>query len=209
MALPAAVLLALAGPGYAARLDALHPPAALPAAAPPAVAPPWRMVSDAAAEWRPVIAGADREFLDAYEEPPSAVILRYVALYRLRAIGNALTTSGNRLADDVAWHVAGYGRAQLSLGGENVTVASTETVSGQRRRLVWSFYFVDGKLAVGLIDTKLLQARAVLFGRLPIAAFVAVSASMDNPDDPAERQLTRFLQASEPLSKYINNISLP
>jgi Protein of unknown function (DUF3485) len=61
---------------------------------------------------------------------------------------------------------------------------------------------------VGLIETKLLQARAVLFGRVPIAAFVAVSASMDDPNDPADRQLTRFLQASQSLSEYIDHISL-
>jgi len=33
---------------------------------------------------------------------------------------------------------------------------------------------------------------------------VAVSASMDNPDNPAAGQLTRFLAASQPLPRYID-----
>ena len=58
----------------------------------------------------------------------------------------------------------------------------------------------------GLIETKLLQARAVLFERAPLAAFVAISASMDDPNDPAERQLERFLAASQPYPQYIETL---
>jgi Protein of unknown function (DUF3485) len=61
---------------------------------------------------------------------------------------------------------------------------------------VWSFYVVDPRIAAGLFETKLLRARAVLLEREPVAAFVAISASMDDPKNPAERQLARFLAAS-------------
>lgn len=205
-AMTAAVLLALTGPAYAARLNALYPPAPLPEAKAPAVAPPWHISSDPGADWRPLVTGADGEFFQAFEEPGSGVVLRYVALYRLRAIANSLTTTGNRLVDDARWHIASYGRAEGSFDGRKTTVASTETVSGQRRRLVWSFYVVDGRIAAGLIETKLLQARAVLFERAPMAAFVAISASMDDPNDPAERQLSRFLAASQPYPQYIETL---
>ena len=203
---PAAVLLALAGPAYAARLDALYPPVPLLAAQAPLTAAPWRSISPAAADWRPSVAGADREFLEEFKDPGSGTVIRYVALYRLRAIGNSLTTTGNRVVDDIHWHIAGYSRAEVSLGGKPTAVASTEIVSGQRRRLVWSFYVVDGRIAAGLIETKLLQACAVLFEREPLAAFVAVSASMDDPDDPAERQLTRFLAGGQSLPEYVASL---
>ncbi len=55
-----AVLLALAGPAYAARLDALYPAASLPQAHPPLVAPPWHIISDANPSWRPAVSGALR-----------------------------------------------------------------------------------------------------------------------------------------------------
>jgi len=203
VAIPAAILLAVAGPAYAARLNALYPPAPLADAQAPVVATPWQGVSDPSADWRPAVYGADREFLEGFDEPRSGIVIRYVALYRLRAIGNALTSTGNRLVDDRRWHITGYGRAEADVGGRPTTVESTEIVSGQRRRLVWSFYVVDGKISVGLIETRLLRARAVLLAREPVAAFVAISAGMDDPKDPAERQLNRFLAASQPLPEYL------
>jgi EpsI family protein len=204
---PAAVLLAMVGPAYAARLDALYPPAPLLVAQAPLTNALWQRISAADADWRPSVSGADREFIDEFKEPGSGAVIQYVALYRLRAIGNSLTASGNRLVDDNRWHIAGYGHAEVSLAGRPTALASTEIVSGQRRRLVWSFYVVDGRIAAGLIETKLLQALAVLSEREPLAAFVAISASMDDPDDPAARQLTRFLAASQSLPEYVASLA--
>lgn len=205
-AIPAAVLLALAGPAYAARLDALYPHHLLPRAQTPLVAAPWHPVPAAEADWRPDVRDADREFLEAFQEAGSGVVIRYVALYRLRAIGNSLTRTGNRVADDIRWRIAGYGRAETSLGGTKAVLVSTEIVSGQHHRMVWSFYVVDGRIVAGLVEAKLLQARAALFAREPVAAFVAISASADDPNLPAERQLTRFLAANEPFSRYIESL---
>jgi exosortase A len=202
-AIPAAILLAVAGPAYAARLNALYPLSPLVAAQAPLITAPWHGAPDAGADWHPTVYGADREFLEAFEESGSDVVIRYVALYRLRATGDALTTTGNRLVDDNRWHITGYGRAEAMLGGRPTSVASTEIVSGLRRRLVWSFYVVDGRIASGLLETKLLRARAVLLDRDPVAAFVAISASMDDPKDPAERQLDGFLAASQSLTEYV------
>jgi exosortase A len=206
VAISAAVLLALAGPAYAARLDTFFPPSRLPQVHAPLIAPPWRVISDARLDWRPSVSGADREFLEEVQEPGSGIVIRYVALYRLRAIGNMLTTTENRLVDDRRWRIAEYGRAPISLGGERKAVTSAEIVNGQRRRLVWSFYVVDGRITTGLMETKLLQARAVLLQRQPVAALVAISASMDDPNDPAERQLTRFLAASQPFPQYLESL---
>ena len=205
-AIPAAVLLAVAGPAYAARLDTLYRPAALPLAQAPAVAAPWHPASDAF-NWRPKVKGADREFLESFEEPGSGVVTRYVALYRLRATGNLLTRTENRVVDDVLWRTAGYGRVNAEIDGKQTAIATTEIVSGEHHRLVWSFYVVGGKIARGLLDAKLLQPRAVLVERQPLGAFVAVSASMDDPDDPAEQQLSRFLAASESIPQYIASLA--
>ena len=202
-----AVLLAVAGPAYAARLDAEFSASALPHAGSPHVASPWHPVADTGIDWRPVVFGANRQFLQSFEEPGSGVVVRYVALYRLRAVGNMLTNSENRVADDRLWRVAQQGRAELSLAGDMVGVRSTQIVSGPRRRLVWSFYLVDGKIVRGLLEAKLLQARAVLLRRRPLAAFVAVSASMDDPDDRAVGQLERFLRATQSLPQYLDTIS--
>jgi len=205
VAVGVAVVLAVAGPAYAARLDSDFPASVLPRADSPRVDPPWHTVADI--DWRPVVLGADREFLQSFAESGSGVVVRFVALYGLRAVGNELTNGENRVADDRLWRVAEHGNAELSLADEKVGVTSTQIVSGPRRRLVWSFYLVDGKIVHGLLNAKLLQARAVLLRRAPVAAFVAVSASMDDPDNRAAGQLARFLRATQPLPQYLDTLS--
>jgi exosortase A len=200
----AAILLAVAGPAYAVRLDNLFPAALLPQADGPSVAPPWHILSGVSADWHPIVRGADREFLESFEEPGSGIILRFVGLYRLHAIGNLLTTTDNRLADDIEWRIAERHQAEVSWGGEKARVTRAEIVRGRDRRLVWFFYVVDGKIAAGLIETKLLQTRAVLLRRASLAALVAVSASMDDQRDPAAAQLARFLGASQPFPQYLD-----
>jgi exosortase A len=208
LTVPAALLLAAIGPAYAAQMDGWFSASAPPPAGSPAVAPPWHAVADPGVSWRPVVHGADRQFLQSFAAPGSGLVVRYVALYRLRAVGNALTNTDNRIADDRAWRVARQGPAEVLLDGQRVGVTSTQIVRGSYRRLVWSFYLVDRKIAAGLLRTKLLQARAVLLRRSPLAAFVAVSASMDDPGDPAEDQLERFLRDSQPWPEYLDKLSL-
>ena len=200
----AATVLALAGPAYAARLDGDFPVSSLPHAASPRVGAPWRAAADAGVGWRPKVYGADRQFLQAFAAPGADLVIRYVALYRLHAVGNTLTNTDNRIADDALWREAEQGPAELSLGGRPVRVTATQIVSGPRRRLVWSFYLVDGKILRGLLEAKLLQARAVLLRGPPLAAFIAVSASMDDPDHPAAGQLESFLRATQPLPQYLD-----
>ncbi|MBV8131637.1 MAG: EpsI family protein [Alphaproteobacteria bacterium] len=206
VAVSAAVLLAVTGPAYAYRLDSLFPAAQLPRGDSPHVGPSWHSLSGTLPNWRPLVHGADREFLEGFEQPGADIVVRYVALYRLHAIGNMLTTTENRLADDGEWRIAERGETAVSLGGEKITATSAEIVSGPRRRLVWSFYIVDGRVSARLLEAKLLQARAVLLRRAPVAALVAISASMDDPGNPAEGQLARFLAASQSLPRYVDSL---
>jgi exosortase A len=207
-AVSAAVLLALTGPAYAYRLDSLFPATQLPRSDSPNVSPLWHAVSSVPPSWRPLVHGAAREFLEEFEQPGSDIVVRYVALYRLRAIGNMLTTTENRLADDREWRIVEAGETAFYSGGKTMTVTSAEIVSGPHRRLVWSFYVVDGRITARVLEAKLLQARAVLLRRAPVAALVAVSASMDDPGNPAEEQLTRFLAASQSLPRYVDSLHL-
>src|SRR4029077_3621189 len=143
----AAILLAVAGPAYAARLDHVFPAALLPQADGPPVAPPWHTPAGVSANWRPIVRGADREFLESFEKPGSGIILRFVGLYRLRAIGTLLTTTENRLADDIEWRIAERDQAEVSWGGEKARVTRAEIVKGRNRRLGWSLFVGGGQIA--------------------------------------------------------------
>jgi EpsI family protein len=208
VAVSAAVLLAISGPAYAYRLDSLFPAAQLAKGDSPPVAPSWRALSPDIPGWRPLVHGADRDFLEAFKHMGSAIVVRYVALYRLHAIGNTLTSTENRLADDHEWRIVDRGEDTFSLDGERTRVTSTVITSGPRRRLVWSFYIVDGRITARLLEAKLFQARVVLFGRARVAAFVAVSASMDDPGNPAEEQLVRFLTPIQLLLQYVDSLRI-
>jgi EpsI family protein len=199
----AAVALALSGPAYAARLDSAAPVTGFSGIAGPEVSGRWRPVPAAGTVWRPRITGEDRQILDGFEEPGSGVVVRYLALYRLRAVGNRLTNSENRIVDDRSWQLAQRGVAEAVLHGRKVAVTSSQIVHQPYRRLVWSFYVVDGEIAAGPLRAKLLQARAALFGRASVAAFVAISASMDDPRRGAAGQITDFLSASQPFAQYL------
>ena len=87
VAVSAAVLLALVGPAYAYRLDNLFPAAQLPRGDSPHVSSSWHSLSGTLPNWRPVVHGADREFLEEFEQPGSGIVVRYLALYRCVRLG--------------------------------------------------------------------------------------------------------------------------
>jgi exosortase A len=198
VAVAAAVLLAGLGPAYAGWLDrnVSHGPLAIAdlAAAPPS----WHRLTGSVPAWRPEVTGADHESLDTYEAAGGGQVVRYVALYRLRAVGNRLTASDNRIANLKQWVLARRGEIVTTVAGRQVPVTSSLLVGGQRHRLVWSFFVVDGTITDRPFAAKLLQARAALLRRAPLAAFVAVSTSVDDAPDRVEARLRRFL-AADPL----------
>lgn len=202
-----AVGLACAGPVYAARLNSQAPAITLPPKESMKIMPPWRAERHAAVDWRPLVHGADRELLQTFAEPGSPPVISFIALYRLRAIGNALTNSENRIADEKTWQVTRSARIKAPIAGRSETINTVQMASGPQRRLVWSFYIVDGEITTGLFEAKLLQARAVLLRRSPIAAFVAASASSTEFGDQASDQLQRFFEASQPTQRLLTVLS--
>ena len=194
------VLLALLGPAYGARLNAQFDTAAAPVVDLAQPRAPWGAARADTPAWQPMIrGGAAHEWLNSFTEPGSGIVVRYVALYRLHPVGNALTRTDNRIADDATWQLESQGQTQIRMGDNVAAVSSSRIVAGLHRRLVYSFYIVDGAIAAGPIAAKALQARAVLLRRVSLAAFVAVSASEDDPDFPASAQLGQFLEANRPL----------
>ena len=206
---PLAALLAVTGPAYAAWQNSLSAANPLPPIASWGDPLTWRPRPDGVADWRPLLHGADRESLENFDGPDGAVVTRYIALYRLRPTGNRLTSNENRVADGRTWRIVGQGRHALSLAGKRTVVASDEIASGERRRLVWSFYVVGGTITARPIEAKLLQFRAVWLQRAPVGGFVAVSASMDDPDHGADDTLARFLAANQNLPDYVVALSRP
>jgi exosortase A len=207
LAVPLAALIAAGGPAYAAWRESRVVVDPLPPVASPPVAAPWQVRPDGGVDWRPLLHGADREFLESFAGPASAAVTRYIALYQLRPMDNGLTSTENRVADGRRWTVVRQGRAPVVLAGRRLEVTRSEIAGGDRRRLVWSFYVVDGRIAAGLLEAKLLQLRALLRQRRPVGAFVAVAAGMDGTGQNPTTQLAGFLRASANLPDWLAALS--
>jgi exosortase A len=193
----AGLLLAMLGPLYLMGIDRASA-APLPAALldPPAGSA-WARDPSAAADWRPVVTGANRESTETYRDG-DAVVTEFVALYRLPARGNPLTRTVNAIADPDAWHVTATGKMMASLERTPVEVnAATIAQKQAHHRLVWWFYLVDDRATASTLEAKLLQARAALLGGTHIGAFVALSTEVDDAD-PQNASLARFLKALRP-----------
>jgi exosortase A len=210
LVVPFSALLALIGPVYAAWLNSLVPNYSLTALQSPEVRAPWQALAGPLPDWNPVVRGADREFLESFDDSRSTIVTRYVALYRLRATGSQLTRANNRLAGEPEWHIAHQGRATLDLAGKTVSATRSEIVRGANHGLVWSFYVVNGRIAAGLLEAKLLQLLAVVQQQWSIAAFVIVETDVNAGGDGrikyAEGALSKFLAASRPFPEYISRL---
>jgi len=196
----ASIGAAAVGPAVAAMLDAPAAPIPLQAVA-PAMAAPWRPVAAEGTGWRPVVVRADREFLESFSDR-SEQVDRFVALYAPHGRTNNLIRADNRIADLKIWNIVARGHALANVGGRKVPVNTAEVVSGSRRKLVWSFYALDGATAASVWDAKRHQIHAYLVGNGCPAAFIAAAVDVTTLPEAAQA-LDRYFAAMEPLGSYL------
>jgi exosortase A len=210
LAVALALVLVALGPVYLARLDQPARMLDLANAQPPQVAAPWREETGAPDDWQPVIVDPDREFRDGFTLEGGRGgdnVERYVALYDVYGRHNNLVRSQNRVVDDDTWVRSTLGSADVDIPGYPPKLASAEIHSGNRTRLVWYFYVVDGAVTSSGLDAKLRLARDVILGRPSVAAFVAVAATRRDNGTPPEQVLSDFLRAMTPLPAYVEGMT--
>jgi len=193
--------LAAMGPAAGLVLDAPSAAVALQEAA-PGVASMWRPVDGQAADWRPVVVRADRQFSDSFTDGAHRVD-RFVALYLWRGRTNNLIRSENRIADEDVWNTTQRGRTLANYGGKPTRVNSAEIVSGGRRRLVWWLYALDDSTAASLWDVKRRQVHAYVTGKACPSAMLAISTDLVGDRAEAAKTLQNYLNAVEPMPAYL------
>ena len=200
------VVLAGLGPAYAVVLERHNVHAGISTAPPPAVAAPWQSVESTIVDWTPIVFGADRTYLDAYTDG-KVVVHRFIALYVARGLVNNLVRSDNRVADGTIWLSAASSRANIEFSGRRVPVSFTKVVSGDRAKLVISFYVVGDTIVSDPLSAKLLQAKALFSGGTPVSAFVAMAVDVPDGAQWPVATIERFLAAMEPVSTYLRTVS--
>jgi EpsI family protein len=193
------LLLAALGPAVGYAFDAS--PATVPLKPQGPAVPGWQRVARVPESWRPRVIRADKEIVESFSNG-SAQVDRFVALYLPHGRENNLIRSDNRVADMERWSIAGRRRPTVRIGGRDVRVIETELLGGGgARRLVWSFYALDGIVTSTVLEAKQHQVQAYFERSGCPSAFIAVAVDLNSAAGPDA--LRRYLAAMEPLSSYL------
>jgi EpsI family protein len=110
--------------------------------------------------------------------------------------GHTLITFENRLYDPSQSHVLSSASQTVTLvDGRSVEAGELRLSDGGDSRLVWHWYCVDHRCSRSVTVTKLLQAWAVLRGRVPRSSVWALSSPVGHDGaDQARARLRAFVQ---------------
>lgn len=201
-----AILIAGAAPAYLAHVENTsggRPVAALPSIA---VSAPWRPVQSAELPWRPDFQGTDIQDVRGYSAGGGAVDL-FIAYYASQRQGSEVVNSLNRFGVDDVWKEVGYGGAEATVDGHARPVRYTRLLSRTGGRIVWHWYWVDGKFTASSYIAKLLQARARILGGREAAAVVAIAADYQDAPSEAAALLRDFLAHAAPIGLALEKMS--
>ncbi|MDB5407807.1 MAG: exosortase [Rhodospirillales bacterium] len=158
----------------------------------PIVTAPWQRAGEASATWRPELVGLHRHAAGTFRLADADVDL-FIGYYNRQTQAGKLISSSNHLVDPAAWTSASWSSTPVTIGGETIEARLTRIVLLGRKRLVLSWYWVDGRFESRTLAAKLLQAKAELMDDKPAAAAIAIAT--DAPDGsiaPALARLTDF-----------------
>lgn len=154
---------------------------------------PWEPMPMDERDWHPVFVGADARLHAAYRSGNDRVSF-FLAYYQRQRQGAEAVSDLNHLTDGAVWVQASRGRDVVIVQGAPLTVQSLDARSGAARRLVWSFYWVDGEFTSHPMVAKWLQVRARVLARPTAAAAIAVAADYEDDPQAAVSALQGFLE---------------
>lgn len=201
----AVLIVAAAAPSYGALIAARSGDAPQ-AANPPVLAAPWR-ATDEPAQWRINVPGAEMVVERTYARGDRRV--RFALAYLARQTqGGEVVAEGNSLLDADIWLRLGGGSDRMILAGRPLDVAYTRYMKGtDTRRLVWRWYWVDGRFTANPYLAKLYEVRAKLFGGIEGAAVIAIAADYGDRREKAVKTLRDFARDLGPLDGYLARLA--
>lgn len=175
-------------------------------------APHLALPGDAAAKpadggWTPVIPGSDINRLDTFQVGDVSVT-RAVAYFAWQRPG-AKAVSGGSAIVPYEWAIKSTGTDTLTLGGQTFTAPRLDVLHQGHERIVWSWYWVDGRFTGSPIAAKLLQIRALFDGQRAAAVIAVAMPAPDKGQDQATAVLTAFLHDQEDLGTALAQAAGP
>lgn len=198
----ATLALLVAAPALAHIRANQHPSPAVVGLVAPDVGAPWVRAGGASADWRPEFRGADAEIRERYVAGDHGVDI-YIAYYADQREGAELVSWANRIADPGVWTRLGGGHTQLVADGRPVDVNVTRIASRRGQRVVFQWYWVDGRFTHIDHLAKLLSAKARLLGGTRASASILVSAPYDEEVRTAKAKVQDLLADMPPLEALL------
>lgn len=197
----AAACLTVAALGPAASVFLDSGGAVLIPAEAPQVAPPWRE-SRSWTDWEPIVAEPVRKYRQTFLHGTDRVD-RFVALYVGTGRRNDAARQNNRDADERSWSFNSARHTALSDGRRMLPVDETVWFRGDEKRIVWSFYAINGRIASNIWNAKWDQFLGYLARTKCLSAYVAFSTVHNADETMAAKAAGDLLAASEDLGSYL------
>jgi exosortase A len=199
----AALILIASGPALAWRHDQRPISVDVAALSLPSSLGPFR-VEPGESDWRPLFLEPDArvtaaligESHDQVAPQPVDFDLFYYA--RMRK-SHELVSSSNRLwSEDGAWRQISDGRETVAIGGVPIEVRANIMSSVAGKRLVWSWYWMDGHFTTSKPLLKLLQLKTA-FARCQGGALITLSTPIEGAAAAANDRLAAAARALDTL----------
>lgn len=176
------------------------------------VQPPWERIDEPAPNWRPSFVGADMELFDSYrrdgQRGDEQRVDVYLAFYASQRQDAEVINSNNRFEDGKFWDRAGSGKFDAVIEGETRDVNYVRMLAQRRGRVVWFWYWVDGRFTASPYMAKLLQVKARLFGGVRSAAAIAVATDYSDAPVDAHETLQNFTSQMESVSAMLEQTDM-
>jgi EpsI family protein len=101
--------------------------------------------------------------------------------------------------------VIGRGEAPAIIAGVPASIRFQRIAAAKEQRLVWFWYWVDGRMTGDLLFAKLLQVKAKFLGGPQEVAIVALAADYRGDAQEAENSLRDFARSAGPLGAAIEH----
>ena len=170
-----------------------------PVVAAPGVQPPWQALDEQQGSWKPNVLGADAELRKRYWLGSQRVDLLIYYYRAQQRQGAELVGGANGLIDEKNWRRISIGSAQTIADGDSVRVDEIVIRSTVRTRLVWSWYWVDGKYTSNRYFAKFLALKSVLLREQKGSALIALSTDVNHGN---------LVEAAETLRHFLRHVTL-
>ena len=146
----------------------------------------------------PVFDGADLMLKTSYQRGEQTVHLR-LGYYRSERRGAQAISPNHELYGAREATIVGKGSTAAVIAGVTTSVRYQRIFVDGRGRIIWYWFWVDGRVIGDPYLAKLLEAKAKLLGGRQAAAVVAIASDYRGDPERAESALRDFARDSGPL----------